>query len=119
MEEELQLIEELLREKEWRWHVTQIIAKIPSGHLATYGCIAEFANHQYDLNIIPRNVAWLRKHLYGLLTHETQVPLHRLTKVGDVNSLADSVKTKSYNDIQRGEEGSLENPRWWDSFQTL
>ena len=118
MDEELQHIEKLLREKEWRWHVTQVIAEIPSGYLATYGCIAEFANHQYDLNIIPRNVAWLRKYLYGLLTHETQVPLHRLSKVGDVKSLADSEKTKSYNDNWRGEEGSLENTRWWDPFQT-
>ena len=113
MKEEFQRIEELLRKKEWRWHATQIIAEIPSGYLATYGCVAEFANQQHGLNIIARNVAWLRKHLYELLSHDTQIPLHRVAKVGDVNSLKDSVKTKSYNDRLRQQEGSLTNPRWW------
>ena len=112
MEEELKRIEEQLREKEWRWHVTKLIAQIPPSCLATYGCIAAIANNRHGLKIIPRNVAWLRKHLYCLLTHDTQVPLHRVAKFGDVNSFADSVKTKSYNDKLRGQEGSLKNPCW-------
>ncbi len=115
MEEELQSIEEQLRNSkdEWRWHVTCIIAEIPSGHLATYGCIAKIANQSFGHTLIPFNVAWLRRHLYGLLTHDTQVPLHRVAKVGDVKSCADSDKTKEYNDRLRGQEGSLENPVWW------
>ena len=112
MDEELRNIEEQLLEKPWRWYVTQTIAQIPCGYLATYGYIATITNKQHNLNIIPRNVAWLRKHLYSLLTHDTQVPLHRVAKFDDVNSLADSIKTKNYNDRLRGQEGSLTNPFW-------
>lgn len=114
-EEELQSIEKQLRNSkdEWQWHVTRIITEIPSGHLATYGCIAEIANQRFGHTLIPRNVAWLRRHLYGLLTHDTHVPLHRVAKVGDVESLADSGATKECNDRLRGQEGSLENPVWW------
>ena len=92
MEEQLHQIEELLREKKWRWYVAKVISEIPSDYLATYGCIAEFVNQRHGLNISPRNVAWLRKYLYQLLTHETEVPLHRVAKIGDVNSLEDSKK---------------------------
>ena len=116
MEEELQQIEDQLREREWQWHVAQIIAEIPSGHLATYRCIAKIANHRYGLKIGPRNVAWLRRHLYELLSHDTQVPLHRVAKVGDVNSDADSAITKRYNDRLRRLEGSLTHPVWWCIF---
>ena len=112
---ELQRFEKQLRnsKNEWRWHVTQIITEIPSGHLATYGCITKIANQCFGHNLIPRNVAWLRGHLYKLLKHDTQVPLHRVAKAGDVESLADSDETKEYNDRLRGQEGSLENPVWW------
>ena len=115
MEKELQSIEKQLRNSkdEWQWHVTRIIMEIPSGHLATYGCVTEIANQCFGHTLIPRNVAWLRKHLYGLLSHDTQVPLHRVAKAGDVESLADSDKTKIYNDRLRRQEGSLENPVWW------
>ena len=112
MEEELNRIENQLRVEEWRWQVTQIIAQIPSGYLVTYGRVAEIANQTYGLNIGARNVAWLRKHLYGLLTHNTQVPLHRIAKIGDVHSFADSKETKSLNDKLREQEGSLTNPLW-------
>lgn len=118
MKKELQRFEKQLRnsKNEWQWHVTQIIAEIPPGHLATYGFIAKIANQRFGHAIISRNVAWLRVHLYGLLTHDTQVPLHRVAKVGDVKSLADSDETKKYNDRLRGQEGSLENPIWWHPF---
>ena len=115
MEEELEQIEDQLRVEEWRWQVTQIIAKIPSGYLVTYGRVAEMANQIYDLNINARNVAWLRNHLYELLTHHTQVPLHRIAKIGDVDSSADSDETKNFNDRLRGLEGSLANPLWLGS----
>ncbi len=117
MEEELIGIEEFLRypTNEWRWHVAQAIAEVPPGYLATYGAIAEVVNRRHGLNILARNVGWLRGKLYELLTHDTQVPLHRIAKAGDVDSLYDSETTKSYNDRLRIEEGSLENPRWWQS----
>ena len=116
MEEELQSIESQLRNSkdEWRWHVTRIIAEIPPGHLATYGCITKIANQCFGHTLIPRNVAWLRGHLYGLLTHNTHVPLHRVAKAGDVESLEDSDETKEHNDRLRGQEGSLKNPVWWN-----
>ena len=115
MKEYLQSIEAQLRnsKEEWQWHVTLIITQIPFGHLATYGCIGNVANQLFGHNLIPRNVAWLRSHLYEELTHDTPVPLHRLAKVRDVQSLADSEITKQYNDRLRGQEGSLTNPIWW------
>lgn len=115
MKRELQRFEKQLRnsKNEWRWHVTQIITEIPSGHLATYGCITKIANQCFGHTLIPRNIAWLRAHLYSLLTHNTHVPLHRVAKAGDVESLEDSDETKDYNDRLRGQEGSLENPVWW------
>ena len=115
MEEELKRIESQLRVSEWRWQVTQVIAQIPSGYLVTYGCVAEIANKTYGLKIGARNVAWLRGHLYGLLTHDTQVPLHRIAKIGDIDSITDSEETKICNDRLRGQEGSLANPLWLGS----
>lgn len=116
MEEELNEFEGELRDSpdEWQWHTARIITEIPLGRLATYGCIAEIANQRLGHNLKARNIAWLRRHLYGLLGHGTQVPLHRVAKVGDVESLADSTKTKRYNDRLRGQEGSLNDPDpWW------
>ena len=104
--------------KEWRWHVTRVITEIPRGNLATYGCIANTVNERFGHAIIARNVAWLRGYLYGILTHDTLVPLHRVAKAGDVHSLADSSETKSYNDRRRGMEGSLTNPIWWHPLRT-
>ena len=119
MDEELRNIEQDLRNSpaEWQWHVAQIISEVPTGHLATYGKIAEVVNRRHGHRINARNVAWLRRKLYGLLSHDTQVPLHRVTKIGDVASLADSNITKSYNDRLRGQENSLHNPTWWDPLQ--
>ena len=118
MEEELFDFEEELRDSrgEWQWHAARIITEIPPGRLATYGCIAQIANQQLGRNLTPRNIAWLRRRLYEQLPlgHDTQVPLHRVAKVGDVESLADSKITKRYNDRLRGQEGSLNDPDpWW------
>lgn len=118
MEEELCDVEKELRDSpgEWQWHAAQVIAEIPSGRLATYGCIAQIANQRLGCNLNARNIAWLRRHLYGLLVlgHDTRVPLHRVAKVGDVESLADSEETRRYNDRLRGQEGSLSDPDpWW------
>lgn len=115
IKEELQSLEKQLRssKNEWQWHVAKIITEIPPSHLATYGCIAKIANQHFGHTLTPLNVAWLRKHLYALLTHNTHVPLHRIAKAGDVKSLADSPETREHNDRLRGREGSLENPVWW------
>jgi alkylated DNA nucleotide flippase Atl1 len=117
MEEELNSIEADLRNSpgEWQWHVAQMIATIPSGQLATYGAIAAAVNHIHGHSINARNVAWLRGKLYELLTHDTAVPLHRVAKAGDIESLYDSQETKSINDELRRREGSLHNPIWWEN----
>ena len=117
MKTELANIESFLKEpkNDWRWHVAQVIAEVPSGYLATYGAIADAVNRRHDLNIMGRNVSWLRRKLYEKLTHHTQVPLHRIAKEGDVGSIYDSNGTKLCNDRLRSEEGSLENPKWWRS----
>lgn len=95
----------------WRRAAFSIIGGIPRGHLATYGRIAELVMaHGHSAG--PRNIAWLRHELYGLLGHETTVPLHRVAKAGDIDSLADSGETKKLNDRLRREEGFFENQRW-------
>ncbi len=116
MEEELKNIELILRDSagEWQWNVAQIITQIPHGYLVTYKALAEYANSLFGYCLIARNIAWLRRRLYELLTHETQIPLHRIAKVRDINSLADSEITKRYNDRLRAHEGSLQNPIWWN-----
>jgi len=116
MEEELNSIETDLRDSpgEWQWHVAQMITTILSGQLATYGAIADAVNRRHGLSINARNVAWLRGKLYELLSHETAVPLHRVAKVGDIESLHDSEETKGINDERRQREGSLQNPIWWN-----
>ncbi len=97
---------------EWRWKTYQRMSRIPRGKLATYGRIAELVNHDHNLHIHARNVAWLRRELYGWLSHNTDFPLHRISKADDVESLHDSRKTKQYNDRLRKAEGSLQHPRW-------
>ena len=97
---------------QWRWHTARVIDSIPPGHLATYGYVANVVNKTHGLCITARNVGWLRKYLYIKLTHKTDVPLHRIAKKGDVDSLKDSGETREVNKIKRGEEGSLECPKW-------
>jgi len=97
---------------DWRWRTAMLFCRIPYGRLITYGELAKSINAKYSLNITARNVAWLRKYLYRLLTHQTTVPLHRIAKKGDIHSRFDSIKTKSYNDKLRQMEGILNNPNW-------
>ena len=96
----------------WRWLAAVEMDSIPSGRLATYGYITSTVANRYGVQVSPRNVAWLRKYLYGILTHDTEVPLHRIAKVGDVGSLADSEETRGYNKLKRKQEGSLGSPKW-------
>jgi len=118
MEKELSNFEEELRNSpgEWQWHAARVISEIPPGYLATYGKIADIVNRRYGHHINATNVAWLRRKIYELLTHDTQVPLHRVAKKGDVDSLGDSETTKSYNDRLRVQDGSLKNTLWWEPY---
>ncbi len=105
-------LEELLAERDsWRRITFEEISRIPSGYLATYGRIAEKTNERGH-GISARNVAWLRERLYQVLGHETRVPLHRVAKQYDVDSLHDSEETKQINDVKRRTEGFFAHPRW-------
>lgn len=88
------------------------INAIPSGMLATYGRIAELTNAAAGTTISARQIAWLRKQLYGFLTHDTDVPLHRVAKQGDVWSNHDSDDTRLINTELRTEEGSINGNSW-------
>jgi alkylated DNA nucleotide flippase Atl1 len=99
---------------DWQKKARQLINDdvIPPGYLISYGRFAEIVNQKHGLNISPRNVAYLRRKLYGILGHQTSVPLHRIAKKGDVKSLFDSDRTKKENNLRRGKEGSLTDPKW-------
>jgi alkylated DNA nucleotide flippase Atl1 len=98
---------------QWRWLASIEICKIPEGVLVTYGCIANQVNNKHGLNIQARNIAWLRAYLYGLLRHETKVPLHRIARKGDYLSEYDSEETRKVNTIKRNQENSYNNESWW------
>jgi alkylated DNA nucleotide flippase Atl1 len=107
--------QELRRSKnQWEWKAYQLIndTTIPPGCLVTYGRLAELTNEVHGTSINARNVANLRRKLYGLLGHDTDVPLHRIAKKDDVASEYDSPTTKRVNDQRRSAEGTLSNPRW-------
>ena len=113
-QEELRVIEG--QPTKWEWNVAQIILEIPPGRLATYGCLAKIAAQRHR-NYSPkayRAIGELRKKLYGLLTHDTKVPLHRITTQGDLYSENDSNKTRRENRKRRAEEGTpYDNTAWW------
>ncbi|MCF8308087.1 MAG: MGMT family protein [Bacteroidales bacterium] len=115
---DLQAISENLKssKNQWEWIIVQIICEMPYGKSASYGTIAEFANKNKNLPIIPRNLAILRNKLYSKLGYDTEVPLHRVANIGDFNSNYDSEETKFVNDINREQEGSLNNNSWWSPF---
>ena len=99
----------------WELDVANIITEIPSGRLATYGCLARFAAKRYGHNEnAALAVANFRNKLYGLLGHDTTLPLHRIATQDDRHSRKDSPTTKSYNDRLRAREGTLDLPdAWW------
>ena len=105
------LLQNFLDDRPWRRVAYDHICKIPSGYLATYGRIAELT-HDDGYAISPRNVAWLRESLYQMLGHSSDVPLHRVAKKGDVDSIHDSDKTKAINDTLRHSEGFFANQLW-------
>ena len=95
----------------WRRDALDVIRRIPAGYLATYGRVADMVREKGH-SVGPRQIAWFRRRLYELLGHESNFPLHRIAKIGYVNSLSDSEETKQCNDTMRTEEGFFENPRW-------
>ena len=86
-----------------------------SSRLATYGCLASIYHRRHGHQIGALTVANARKWLYGLLTHDTRVPLHRIASEGDLHSKNDSPETQCYNRVLRGREGTYDghDPWWW------
>jgi len=97
---------------EWEYKVYQLIKEIPEGCVITYGGLANRCNSKFGLNINARNVGNLRRKLYGLLTHDTDLPLHRVGKKGDPLSKFDQPITQEYNKRLRGKEGAWPEPVW-------
>lgn len=105
-------LESYLSGAEWRRHAFNAIDAIPYGHVATYGFIAKQVESQTGTNPGPRNIGELRRTLYGILTHDTALPLHRVAKQGDAQSNYDSEETKKINTQRRDDEGFFDNQRW-------
>jgi alkylated DNA nucleotide flippase Atl1 len=105
-------MDEFLNAVTWRRAAFAQINAIPHGMLASYGRIAELTNAAVGTTITGRQVAWLRRQLYGFLTHDTEVPMHRVAKQGDALSLHDSDDTRGINTELRTEEGSIGGNSW-------
>jgi hypothetical protein len=118
--DDIRIEKELKRSKgEWKWKVYQLINEetIPPGYLINYGRLEELTNEKYRTIINARNVANLRRKLYGYkrggeYVFPKNLPLHRIAKKGDVKSEYDSDQTRQENNLLRGKEGSLMNPIW-------
>ena len=113
-DEQLALLEPTLKEcpNEWQWKVLGLIEQIPEGHLISYGNLARWAKKELGLDITPRNTAWLRKKIYWMVGHDTEIPIHRVASDGDTKSTRDHAVTRNINRHKRGAEGSLNNPVW-------
>ena len=114
MAEQLAVLESALRgsPEEWRVKVLHQILHIPEGQLISYGDLARWANQENGLSIGPRNVAWLRKKIYIIIGHDTEIPLHRIAKDGDLQSVNDHPITQHFNRFKRSAEGSLNASAW-------
>lgn len=95
-----------------------LILRIPSGYLISYGHLARWANREYGLSLNPRNTAWLRGKLYGILGHDTDIPIHRIATQGDAESTKDQPYTKIVNRQKRTAEGTYPNPKWFTGSLT-
>lgn len=112
--EQISLLEKELSgsANEWRLKVLSLIQQIPSGSLISYGNLARWANREYGLDLGPRNTAWLRKKIYWIIGHSTDIPIHRVANDGDTRSALDHPVTQEINRRKRGAEGSLHHPTW-------
>ena len=106
--------------KDWQLKVLSLILDISPGHLISYGNLARWANQKFDLRLRPRNTAWLRGKIYGILCgesghvigHATDIPIHRIANEGDLKSSKDHEYTQEVNHRRRSAEGSRHNPVW-------
>ena len=106
--------------QDWQLKVFSLILEIPPGHLISYGNLARWANQKFGLQLRPRNTAWLRGKIYGILCgksghvtgHETDIPIHRIANEGDLKSSKDHEYTQEVNHRRRSAEGSRYNPVW-------
>jgi alkylated DNA nucleotide flippase Atl1 len=96
--------------------VARLIARIPFGKIASYGAIAEWAESKYQYTGgNARVVANIRAKIYSLIEHYTDFPLWRLASQGDDHASNDSIITGIYVMEKRIEEGSWDEPIWFDS----
>lgn len=114
-EEQIALVDAKLvgSPNDWQRKVFSLILKIPSGYMVSYGQLARCANQEYDLNLGPRNTAWLRGKLYGIVGHDTDIPIHRIATQGDAESTKDQPYTKIVNRDKRSAEGTYPTPKWF------
>ncbi|MDX2470837.1 MAG: hypothetical protein QNL04_09725 [SAR324 cluster bacterium] len=103
-----------MSKNDWHNNALQLIRKIPSGFLVSYGVLNEALVVCYGYGPGARQVARFRKKLYGELGHETDIPLHSIAKKDD-ESLADSEETREKNTKKREAEGFFKNPKWMKS----
>jgi alkylated DNA nucleotide flippase Atl1 len=97
---------------QWEYKVFLLIQELPAGCVITYGGLAKRANSRFGLNLVPRNIANLRRKLYLRCGHDTNIPLHRIATQGDGMSKNDSPITQVYNQRLRSAEGSWPEPKW-------
>lgn len=114
-EEQIALVDEKLAgsPNDWQRKVFSLILNIPFGYLVSYGQLAHCANGEYGLTLGPRNTAWLRGKLYGILGHDTDIPIHRIATQGDAESTKDQPHTKVINRHKRMAEGTYPTPKWY------
>jgi alkylated DNA nucleotide flippase Atl1 len=98
---------------DWQRKVFSLILRIPSGYLISYSQLAHCANKEFGLNLGPRNTAWLRGKLYGILGHDTDIPIHRIATQGDAESTKDHPYTQSVSREKRTAEGTYPILRWF------
>ena len=97
----------------WQLKVFDLIRRIPSGYLISYGELARWANREYNLQLCPQNTAWLRKALYHIIGHDTDIPLHRIATQWDAESSKDHPYTQQINRQKRMAEGTYPHPKWY------
>lgn len=97
----------------WELRVACLITEIPRGRLINYECLAALARDRPNRRPPSRAVANLRRKLYVLLGHQTQVPLHRVASKGALNSERDSIETTDENRNRRAEEGTPKDRSAW------
>lgn len=61
----------------------------------------------------PRNTAWLRGQIYGIVGHDAEISIHRIAPQGDAESTKDHEHTQKVNREKRTAEGSYPHPTWY------